>query len=75
MNGFGYVREASLNPGANYTIEVSSIRWGHHSVKDFTVSVYSAEPVTIVDMDGEQGSRAKNRMLNDDPVAPATSDD
>ena len=26
-------------------------------------------------MDGEQGSRAKNRMLNDDPIATSSQND
>jgi len=52
MNGFGYLHLKDLDRGSRYTIGVSSLRWGKHSVRDFAVSVYSAEGVVIKDESG-----------------------
>lgn len=47
MNGFGYLKLDELKAGSAYSIRVSSIRWGRHAVRDFTVSVYAGSAVTI----------------------------
>lgn len=65
MNGFGYLQLDELKAGSAYNIRVSSIRWGRHAVKDFTVSVYAGSSVTIQDAQGNEGNVQKWRHLED----------
>ncbi len=69
MNGYGYLYIEKMSKGGSYTIQVSNLRWGKDSVKDFSVGVYSAAAVTITDEDGNEGETFKNKKLkNSDDV-------
>ena len=63
MNGYGYVRVDQLSKGSQYQIQVSNINWGRDSVRDFTVSVYGADAVEIIDEAGNRGQNTKIRTL------------
>ena len=63
MNGYGYVRVDQLSKGSQYQIQVSNIKWGRDSVRDFTVSVYGADAVEIIDEAGNRGQNTKKRTL------------
>ena len=63
MNGYGYVRVDQLSKGSQYQIQVSNIKWGRDSVRDFTVSVYGADAVEIIDEAGNRGQNTKIRTL------------
>lgn len=62
MNGYGFMHFENLQQSDDdYSITVSNLRWGRDAVPDFTVSVYSRDPVTLVcDKSGEKGKVYSN---------------